>query len=222
MPAGLLVQPTLLGWGDPAYDDTFTGLTRIELGRGAWLEHQPAWVSGHDELFARLLDEARWEAGRRPMYDRMVAVPRLVSAAPTSGPTADLLGGMADRLSRHYGVVMSQITLALYRSGADSVAWHGDRVARERLVSLMATVSLGSPRPFRLRPTGGGGSRGLILGPGDLVVMGGTCQRTWQHAVPKVASAGPRIVVMFRPDWGRADPLDPPAPPGKEVAAALS
>jgi len=34
-------------------------------------------------------------------------------------------------------------------------------------------------------------------------VMGGTCQRTWRHGIPKVASAGPRIAVMFRPAWAR-------------------
>lgn len=207
-----MVQPTLLGWGEPAYDGTFGCLRRTELGRGAWVEHQSAWVSGHDELFARLLDEGDWQATSRTMYDRVVDVPRLLAPGPRSGPTAELLGGMADRLSRRYGVVMSQITMALYRTGADSVAWHGDRVARERLVSLMATVSLGSPRPFRLRPKGGGASRQLALGAGDLVVMGGTCQRTWEHAVPKVASAGPRVAVMFRPDWGRGGPSAGPVP----------
>jgi alkylated DNA repair dioxygenase AlkB len=40
-----------------------------------------------------------------------------------------------------------------------------------------------------------------MLGGGDLFVMGGTAQRTWRHGVPKVAEAGPRIAVMFRPAW---------------------
>ena len=35
---------------------------------------------------------------------------------------------------------------------------------------------------------------------GDLLVMGGTCQRTWEHAVPKTARpTGPRISIQFRP-----------------------
>ncbi len=54
----------------------------------------------------------------------------------------------------------------------------------------MALVSLGAVRPFRLRPTGGGASVGLLPGPGDLLVMGGSCQRTWQHSVPKVRGGG--------------------------------
>lgn len=52
-----------------------------------------------------------------------------------------------------------------------------------------------------MRPTGGGTSLGLQLGWGDLLVMGGSCQRTYQHAVPKVARADPRIAIMFRPVW---------------------
>ena len=64
----------------------------------------------------------------------------------------------------------------------------------------MAIVSLGAPRQLALRPRGGGPSRRVALGPGDLLVMGGSCQRTWDHAVPKTARpVGPRISVQFRP-----------------------
>jgi len=48
---------------------------------------------------------------------------------------------------------------------------------------------------------GGGASIPFHLGGGDLLVMGGTCQRTWRHGIPKVAQAGPRIALMFRPSW---------------------
>ena len=64
---------------------------------------------------------------------------------------------------------------------------------------MVAIVSLGDPRKLALRPRGGGDSIAVTLGHGDLVVMGGSCQRTWEHAVPKVAAAGPRIGVQFRP-----------------------
>ena len=49
------------------------------------------------------------------------------------------------------------------------------------------------------QPRGGGDSLAFELGHGDLLVMGGSCQRTWEHAVPKVAHAGPRLSVQFRP-----------------------
>ncbi len=110
---------------------------------------------------------------------------------------------MAEVLSARYGVAFTQVGTNLYRDGADSVAWHGDRVARELPSAVVALVSLGTSRPFRLRPTGGGTSVGLLPGPGDLLVMGGTCQRTWQHAVPKVRAAGPRISVQFRHAYRR-------------------
>jgi alkylated DNA repair dioxygenase AlkB len=60
---------------------------------------------------------------------------------------------------------------------------------------------VGGQRRFLLRPYGGGHSIALNLGWGDLLVMGGTCQRTWQHCLPKVAHAEPRIAIMFRPSW---------------------
>jgi alkylated DNA repair dioxygenase AlkB len=105
---------------------------------------------------------------------------------------------MGALLGERYGVGFTRIGANLYRDGADSVAWHGDRVARELPTATVALVSLGAVRPFRLRPAGGGTGPGFLPGPGDLLVMGGSCQRTWQHAVPKVRAAAPRISVQFR------------------------
>jgi alkylated DNA repair dioxygenase AlkB len=56
-----------------------------------------------------------------------------------------------------------------------------------------------------LRPYGGGRSIAYNLGWGDLFVMGGSCQRTFQHSVPKLAHAETRIAVMYRPFW--EDPI---------------
>ncbi|MEO1995530.1 MAG: alpha-ketoglutarate-dependent dioxygenase AlkB, partial [Planctomycetaceae bacterium] len=91
--------------------------------------------------------------------------------------------------------------LCLYRTGDDSVAWHGDRFGRgaSRDV-LVAILSLGSPRRLALRPRGGGTAISLSLSHGDLLVMGGSCQRTYDHCIPKTRSdQGPRISVQFRP-----------------------
>ena len=91
--------------------------------------------------------------------------------------------------------------LCLYRGGRDSVAWHGDTIGRGRMEDTMvAIVSLGSPRHLLLRPRGGGATIRQQLGHGDLLVMGGSCQRTWEHCVPKSARpCGPRISIQFRP-----------------------
>jgi alkylated DNA repair dioxygenase AlkB len=66
---------------------------------------------------------------------------------------------------------------------------------------MVAILSLGQPRPLLLRPRGGGPAAvGRPLGHGDLIVMGGSCQRTWDHAIPKTrADVGGRISVQFRP-----------------------
>ena len=156
----------------------------------------PGWVSGADELFAQLLEAAPWSSHERPMYDRTVVEPRLTTREWTDPPPP--LPAMADALTRHYGCDLSTTSANLYRDGRDSVAWHGDRVGRRRSQTVVAIVSLGAPRRFLLRPTGGGRSIRLTPGHGDLLVLGGTCQRTWQHSVPKCAGAGPRISVMFR------------------------
>ena len=109
------------------------------------------------------------------MYDRLVDVPRLVAGLSEDGAIHPLLLAIRDILSRHYGVGFTRVSAAYYRSGEDSVAWHGDYVARSLPEAIVATVSLGEPRRFLLRPKGGGGrSIPFALGRGDLFVMGGT------------------------------------------------
>jgi alkylated DNA repair dioxygenase AlkB len=187
---------------EPRFDETFAGIRRLDLAEGAWLEHAPGWVAGDGALFDVLERTVRWRSERRPMYDRVVDVPRLV-AGPEDGEHP-LLEEMRRALSARYGEDFVRVSFALYRDGSDSVAWHGDTVARDLPEALVATVSLGTPRRFLMRPAAGGRSIALPLGGGDLLVMGGTAQRTWRHSVPKVARAGPRIAVMFRPRWSEA------------------
>jgi alkylated DNA repair dioxygenase AlkB len=203
--------------GAPGFDDAFAALRRVPLDHGAWIEHAPAWVSGHDTLFEELAAATRWRSERRVMYDREVDVPRLVAGIPTDCPRHPLLESMRAALSRRHGEELVRVTLALYRDGRDSVAPHGDTTARDMDEALVATVSLGAPRRFLLRPAAGGGaSVPFELGGGDLFVMGGTCQRTWRHSIPKTARpVGPRIAVMFRPVWQAKPPRGPkePRPP---------
>jgi alkylated DNA repair dioxygenase AlkB len=196
------LQLGLFTGGAPSVDEGFGGLVRTELPYGAWYEHQPGWVRGADELYAHLRDVTAWHTDRRQMYDREVDTPRLLAGHPRSGPGHPLLERMRALLGARYGEAFVRITMAWYRDGQDSVAMHGDTTARDMVASTMATVSLGAPRRFLLKPTAGGPSRALELGGGDLLVMGGTIQRTWRHGIPKVASAGPRIAVMVRPSWG--------------------
>ncbi|GAA3745340.1 alpha-ketoglutarate-dependent dioxygenase AlkB [Streptomyces tremellae] len=182
------------------------GTRRTALGDGAWLDLLPGWLTGADTLFERLAAGVPWHAERRRMYEREVAVPRLLCfyGAGTELPDP-VLAEAREALSAHYGGELGEpfttAGLCFYRDGRDSVAWHGDRVGRgSREDTMVAILSVGEPRDLALRPRGGGPALRVPLGHGDLVVMGGSCQRTWEHAVLKTARrVGPRISVQFRP-----------------------
>ncbi len=202
-----VVQTSLFDLPDPDVGLGALGglVTRQVLGRGAWVDVLPGWLSGADALFDDLLQHVPWQAERRQMYERVVDVPRLLCFYGEGAPLPDPALTLArDVLSAHYAAELGEpfrtAGLCLYRDGRDSVAWHGDTIGRGKTTDTMvAIVSVGSPRPLLLRPAAGGASLRFPLGHGDLVVMGGSCQRTWEHAVPKVAHAGPRISVQFRP-----------------------
>jgi alkylated DNA repair dioxygenase AlkB len=199
-------QPSMLD-----FTDTAPGLgplvpTRHRLTAGAWVDVLPGWLGNSDEVFERLLT-IDWRADRRKMYDNVVDVPRLLRwfGAHETLPHPVLTEARAG-LSAHYvdelGEPFVTAGMCLYRDGRDSVAWHGDTIGRSsRHDTMVAILSLGSPRNLMLRPRAGGHeSLRFPLGHGDLIVMGGSCQRTWEHAIPKTAKAvGPRISVQFRP-----------------------
>jgi alkylated DNA repair dioxygenase AlkB len=179
---------------------------RHPLSRGAWVDHLPGWVTGSESVLEVLLGDIGWRADRRQMYDREVAVPRLLRWYGGEDELPHpLIGEARAALNRHYGPELGEpfvsAGMCLYRDGRDSVAWHGDRLGRARSADTMvAILSLGSPRPLMLRPVGGGESLRFPVGHGDLVVMGGSCQRTWEHCIPKTSKpVGPRVSVQFRP-----------------------
>lgn len=179
---------------------------RTVLGAGAWVDVVPGWIGGSDDVFLRLESRVPWRAESRQMYDRVVDVPRLVAIYGAAELLPEpLLVDARERLGDHYeaelGERFATAGLCLYRDGRDSVAWHGDRIGRGRTDDTMvAIVSLGAARRLSLRPRGGGQQVGFALGHGDLVVMGGSCQRTWDHAILKTARpVGPRISIQFRP-----------------------
>ena len=195
-------QPSLLDAGvEPAVDRDFATLRRIKLDPDSWVDHAPGWVAGSDPLFGQLLDELDWGQRSRQLYDQKVTEPRLTalwrqaSGEPLKPP---ILEEMRRLLSARYGIEFDSAGFNLYRTGRDSVAWHGDRIRKGIPQPLVALVSVGEPRRFLLKPREGGASKTFMLGRGDLLVTGGRTQRTWLHSVPKVASAGPRISIAFR------------------------
>jgi alkylated DNA repair dioxygenase AlkB len=201
------LQGSLFDQTDELHLSQLNATHRTVLGDGAWIDLLPGWLSGADALFARLVDEVPWRAERRQMYEHMVDVPRLL-AYYREGDTLPhpILDEAREALSTYYarelGEPFTTAGLCYYRDGRDSVAWHGDRIGRgAREDTMVAILSVGAPRDLLLRPRRGGQTVRRPLGHGDLIVMGGSCQRTWEHAIPKTArAAGPRISVQFRPD----------------------
>jgi alkylated DNA repair dioxygenase AlkB len=205
-----IYQPSMLDlWAAPV-----PGIGPLEgqvkrhvLTAGAWVDVLPGWVRHSDAVFETLLRDVDWRAERRQMYDGVVDVPRLLRwyGGDETLPHGTLTAAKA-ALSAHYAEELGEefvsAGMCLYRDGRDSVAWHGDTLGRSAHVDTMvAIVSFGSPRYLSLRPRAGGhATLRFPLGHGDLIVMGGSCQRTWEHAIPKTAKpVGPRVSVQFRP-----------------------
>jgi alkylated DNA repair dioxygenase AlkB len=199
-------QRTLFDQGDEITPGSLgMGLERLALGAGAWVDVRRHWLAGSATLFDRLVGVVPWRSERRRMYDRVVDVPRMVAFYGDGDPLPDpilgmLQGVLAEAYGDEPGAPLRTTGICLYRDGRDSVAWHGDTLGRESTDgALVAIVSLGEARRFLLRPKGGRCARQFALGHGDLLVMGGSCQRTWEHAVPKTARpVGPRMSIQFR------------------------
>ncbi|MEV5955708.1 alpha-ketoglutarate-dependent dioxygenase AlkB [Streptomyces sp. NPDC051987] len=200
------LQGSLFDQTDDLRLGSLDGIGRTVLGSGAWIDELPGWLSGADALFEQLAAEVPWHAERRTMYDHVVDVPRLLAFYGADDPLPHpVLAEARSALTRHYagelGEPFATAGLCYYRDGRDSVAWHGDRIGRgSREDTMVAILSVGAPRDLLLRPRRGGPSVRRPLGHGDLIVMGGSCQRTWEHCVPKTTrAAGPRISIQFRP-----------------------
>ncbi|WP_408896765.1 alpha-ketoglutarate-dependent dioxygenase AlkB [Nocardioides sp. R1-1] len=181
---------------------------RRPLSAGAWVDVARDWLPDADDVFATLVRDVPWRAERRAMYDRVVDVPRLVFTYMIGEELPHpALTAARERLNARYAEELGEpfrtAGCCYYRDGRDSVAWHGDTIGRGSTHDTMvAIVSVGDPRRLHLRPRDPDRREeafAVEMGHGDLVVMGGSCQRTWEHAVPKVAAAGPRISVQFRP-----------------------
>ena len=155
-----------------------------------------------------LLGDIGWREDRRQMYEREVAVPRLLrwyggdETLPHPLLTDARDGAERATTGRSSASRFVSAGMCLYRDGRDSVAWHGDRHrpgpdrrhdGRDRLLRVPAAADAPArwPADASLR---------FPLGHGDLVVMGGSCQRTWEHCIPKTTKpVGPRVSVQFRP-----------------------
>ena len=128
----------------------------------------------------------------------VVEVPRLAMTIPGAGSCPPALARARKVLEGRYQRRDESIRLAWYRDGRASVAMHDDRIGRRIADTVVAILSLGAARRFLFKSATGGRSLRFDLGGGDLLVMGGSCQRIWRHSIPKVKSAEPRISIRLR------------------------
>jgi alkylated DNA repair dioxygenase AlkB len=198
------LQRTLSGTGAPTVN-VGARLERTNLDDASWLDVARDWLLGADTLLDALIDRVDWKQGRRRMYDRVLDDPRLSRwyrvGESLPHPALDTI---REALEEQLGVRFATTGLNYYRDGNDSVAWHADRELRELTDTRIAIVTLGARRPFLVRPRGRGRSRDVKPGSGDVLVMGGACQMHWEHSVPKVRDAGPRISCTWR--WTNPEP----------------
>jgi alkylated DNA repair dioxygenase AlkB len=181
---------------------------RVQLDDHSWVEVWRSLVSGADDLFEDLAATTPWRQARRWMYDREVDDPRLgfwlKAGEPDPHPALAEVRAFIERtypsLPGATGPVrLGGVGLNFYRNGDDSVAFHGDNELRELSSTLVAVLTTGAQRPFKIRPKSAGASIDLSPASGDLLVMGGRCQMDYEHGVPKVRRpVGPRISASWR------------------------
>lgn len=194
------LQKNLFEESQTAIDSKFGTLVRVRLDDASWVDHARGWVRGSESLFDEIVASRSWAQRSRTIHGKEMLEPRLTDfwSLDSKSSLSPIIEEMRVALSRRYDVAFDSVGFNLYRDGKDSVAWHGDHIRKEVREPVVALVSLGHPRKILLRPKGGGASTPFLLESGDLFVTGGQTQRTWEHSIPKVAQAGPRISLAFR------------------------
>jgi alkylated DNA repair dioxygenase AlkB len=182
-----------------AVDKTFAATERIRLDDTSWVDHVRGWLTGDAELTEALMQQAAWEQRSRWMYTRTVAEPRLTAEYPVIADAPQpVLHYLAEALSARYGRPYARLWMNWYRDNNDGTGWHADRPANQQDEAVIPVLSLGATRRFLIRPDGGGHSTTIVTHGGDLVVMGGRCQKDYQHSVPKQKqAAGARLSLNF-------------------------
>ena len=151
--------------------------------------------------FETLRDKIEWRSERRPMYDRVVDVPRLVASyklRDTGIP--EPIAAMRPAVEQFCGVIFTSAGLNFYRDGNDSVAPHGDYLENAPDEAPVALVSLGATRRMTIRSrTTPRKILDLDLEAGTLLVMSYASHFNYDHGIPKTKErVGQRISVAFR------------------------
>ncbi|KFF06483.1 alpha-ketoglutarate-dependent dioxygenase AlkB family protein [Flavobacterium reichenbachii] len=163
-----------------------------------------------DRLYERILRKTKWREYQMEIFDKNITVPRMISwyedkdnpGADPKGPdwTYELLK-IRSRVEKETQLDFNTVLLNLYRNGKDGVGWHSDKEHNTGPDPIIASVTLGETRMFKLRhkyrkdiaPVE------IPLHHGSFLLMAGTTNSFWQHQVPKTArDVLPRINLTFR------------------------
>lgn len=193
---------------DELHIDRRAPVERLALPPSSWVEFVPRFARHAESAFADLHESVRWQQTEVLRYDRYVPERRL--GAGLRGDSHPLLRQTDLHLRSRFHVAFTGVAAILYRNGDDFQGLHSDREMRWLDETVIAILVLGARRPFVLRPRAGAvpvervpsgaDPSDIVLRPGegDLLVMGGACQREWMHGVPKAAVDGPRISLTWR------------------------
>ncbi|MCU1359808.1 MAG: DNA-N1-methyladenine dioxygenase [Ilumatobacteraceae bacterium] len=189
--------------------DRRAGVDRRQLDATSWVDVVPRFVRDADAQFRDVHDSARWQQTEVLRYDKYVPERRLGTALRADG--SPMLRQIDLHLRSAYRMPFTGVGALLYRNGDDFQGLHSDREMRWLDDTLIAIVVLGQRRPFVIRrrapmaevvervPAGAGPDDIVLLpGEGDMLVMGGACQRDWLHGVPAFDTPDPRISLTWR------------------------
>jgi len=169
-------------------------------------------VQQAQSLFVLLQQQIPWQTESYSVYGKTVEAPRRVAwygdadAAYTySGithqplPWTETLAALKKQLEQACQHSFNSVLLNLYRDGQDSMGWHADKEAELGPNPVIASLSLGQERVFKLRHQRSKRVLDVPLGSGSLLLMHGALQHHWQHSVPKSKKPmQPRINLTFR------------------------
>ncbi len=165
-----------------------------------------------DALFTSLLNSLHWQEEDIFIFSKWVKVPRLMcwygdpdAYYQYSGvnhqpkPWTLELQSIRGKVEQHCQCTFNSVLANLYRDGRDSMGCHTDDEKELGVNPVIASLSLGEERLFKMHHKKSKQSLNINLQHGDLLVMGGTCQQYWLHSVPKTkALKKPRINLTFR------------------------
>ncbi len=163
-----------------------------------------------DAFYNSLLTETPWREYEMPMYDKIVTAPRMISwhqdknAEISSGNAPEFsndLNSIRKRVEAETNLQFNAVLLNLYRNGNDGVSWHSDKINRSGSNPIIASVTFGETRMFRLRHKfrKDVSQVEIPLYHGSFLIMAGKTNSFWEHAVPKTSkNVLPRINLTFR------------------------